>query len=50
MVAGVEAPASTKGVISVGWPWRAISITPMAMGTSYCSGVLVLMMENTPGR
>ena len=46
---GVDAPAMTKGVSNVGWPCRAISMTPMVIGTSYCRlGVLVLMMEKTP--
>src|SRR3546814_6445061 len=40
MATGAAAPARVKGVISVGWPNRAISMMPPAMGTSYCSGEL----------
>ena len=43
------APASVNGVITIGWLWRAISITPSSIGPSYCSGELALTTVNIEG-
>ena len=48
-VTGAIAPASVNGVTLVIWPWRAISITPIAIGPSSFSGELVLIMVKTEG-
>jgi len=44
MRTGAEAPARVNGVIRVGWPKRAISMMPPAIGRSYCSGEFTLTM------
>ena len=48
-VTGAMAPASVNGVTQVIWPWRAISIMPIAIGPSSFSGELVLIIVNTEG-
>ena len=45
MVTGAIAPASVKGVITVGWPASAKSMMPSAIGVSSCNGEFVLMIE-----
>src|SRR5215469_11733307 len=44
MVTGAMAPASVKGVTIISWPLAANSMMPSVMGTSSCSGELVLQM------
>ena len=49
-VTGDMAPASVKGVMTLTWPCSASVISPSAIGTSSCSGELVLMMPVNTGR
>ena len=49
MVAGAMAPESVKGVSTIGWPCRAISIRPWSIGPSRRSGELVLTIEKRLG-
>ena len=49
-VTGDMAPARVKGVMTLTWPCSASVISPSAIGTSSCSGELVLMMPVNTGR
>ena len=48
-VTGLIAPASVNGVMTLTWPCSAIAISPSAIGSSSCSGELVLMMPVNTG-